>query len=489
MTLRRLTLCFLLFLLTKFSFGQADYKHSIQSLQKDFGVFRGVLEESHAGIYWYRTKPEMDNHFDSAYLSLDHEMTELEYFRILAPLISKIGCGHTWVATSDVTQEKIWGEGKILPLKLKFFKDRAYCIQNNSYDSISIRPGDEILRINNYSIASLINLSARFSHGDAFIVTGKSILLSKVFNQFYTLYIDQPHEYIITFRNRFGEIEEITMAPLTMKEIELVSTRRYPQRTEKEPANIKLQFLKEDAISLLAIKEFDDWKVGGKKMKFESQLENTFRKIDSAKSKTLIIDLRNNDGGNEKYALKLYSYLTEKPFTGYKQIDLRTNRFRYKKYSNTSNVEYSIIKLLLRRKKVNDSTYLVTNDKATREHKPSEHPFKGAMYILINGGSFSTTSDFAALAKSNRIATFVGEETGGSYLGNTSNYSFVITLPNTRIKVNVPVTRYQTNVTMNNTFGRGTIPDYVVDFSIDDYLNGIDTELNATFELIRKESE
>jgi len=149
MTLLKSALILIAFLLTKVSFGQADYKHSIKSLQEDFGIFRGVLEESHAGIYWYRTKLEMDSHFRLAYLSLDHEMTELEYFRILAPLISKIGCGHTWVATSDVTQEKIWGEGKVLPMKFKFIEDKAYCIQNNSYDSISIQPGDEILSINN----------------------------------------------------------------------------------------------------------------------------------------------------------------------------------------------------------------------------------------------------------------------------------------------------------------------------------------------------
>jgi hypothetical protein len=47
----------------------ADYKHSVKSFQEDFGIFGGVLEESHAGIYWYGPKSEMDNHFSSAYLS------------------------------------------------------------------------------------------------------------------------------------------------------------------------------------------------------------------------------------------------------------------------------------------------------------------------------------------------------------------------------------------------------------------------------------
>jgi len=237
---------------------------------------------------------------------------------------------------------------------------------------------------------------------------------------------------------------------------------------------------------LLQIKEFDDWKFDGKKIRFKTQLKDCFRKINSVKSKNLVIDVRNNDGGNEKYGLDLYSYLTDKPFRGYKQIDLRTTRFRYKKYSNTSRFEYLWIKLFLKSKKANDTTYLVTNDKATDEYPPYHEPFRGKIYIMVNGGSFSTTSDFTALAKSNQFATFVGEETGGSYLGNTSNYSVLITLPNTKIKINVPVTRYQTNVTLNNNFGRGTIPDYEVIYSIDDIIHGFDKDLDTVLSLIKK---
>ncbi|MGL4630154.1 MAG: S41 family peptidase, partial [Leadbetterella sp.] len=418
-----------LILLTEFSSGQVAYKHSINSTREDFKILRGVLEESHAGVYWYRTKAEIDTHFDAAYLSLDHEMTELEYLRIVAPLISKIGCGHTWIATSEATQEKIWEDGKVLPMKLKFVKDKAYCLQNNSHDSLSIQAGDEVLSINNYSIDSLIKLSNKFSPGDAFIETGKSILLGKVFNQFYTLYIGQPDKYLIKFRNRREDEKEIRMEALYLKEIELISVRRYPQKKATESnGNINLQFLMSDSTALLRIKEFDDWKSGRKKIKFKVQLVKCFQEINSAKSKNLIIDLRNNDGGNEKYGLNLYSHLTSSPFTGYKQIDLRTTHFRYKKYSNTNRFEYLLVKTLLRRKKINDTTYLVTNDKATGEYQPHKNPFKGKIYILINGASFSTTSDFTALAQSNKIATFIGEETGGSYLGNTSNYSFLITL-------------------------------------------------------------
>jgi len=81
--------------------------------------------------------------------------------------------------------------------------------------------------------------------------------------------------------------------------------------------------------------------------------------------------------------------------------------------------------------------------------------------------------------------TFVGEETGGSYIGNTSNYSFLVTLPNTKIKVNIPIARYQTNVTPNNNFGRGTIPDHKIQYTVDDIIQRIDKEMDAVLTLIK----
>ncbi len=446
---------------------------------------RGALEESHAGIYWYRTKAEMDKAFDSAYRSLNHEMTELEYYRILAPLISKIGCGHTWIAITEPTQQKIWEHGKILPLKLKFIEGAAYCIQNNSNDSTSIQRGDQILSVNNYSIDSLLTLSSKFSSGDGFIEVGKLRILDNAFNQFFTLFVGQPDEYRIKVKKTDEQVKEIILQALSLNDIESISKRRYPDKKEKEVKNINLSFIDNNSAALLRIKEFVDWKIERRKIHFDNELKKCFKKVGSSKTKNLIIDLRDNDGGDEMYGLLLFSYLTDKPFIGYKQIDFRATNFSFRKYSNVGWFEYMVFRTMLRKKKINDSTYLLTNDKATSMHRPNENSFRGRIYVLTNGGSFSTTSDFTALLHFNKRGIFVGEETGGSYLGNTSDYTFLITLPNTKIKVNIPVARYQNNVTPSNNFGRGTIPDHKVHYSIDDIIQGIDKEMDTVLTLIK----
>ena len=489
MSIRTLTLAAILSVVNGISLGQTAHKFRVEDLQEDFKLLRAALEEAHAGIYWYRSKSEMDLAFDNSFLSLDHDMDELEFFRIIAPLISKIGCGHTWVASTDETQERIWNRGKVLPLKIKVLDRKSFCVQNNSRDSTSIQPGDEILSINDLSIDSLLVLSNKFSPGDGYIEVGKWRIMDNVFNQFFSLYLGQQDQYRIRLRTRDAEEKEISVEPLTLREINVISARRYPSTQEKDDQNIRLSFLESNSAALLRINEFSDWKHNEKKIRFEDELKNTFRKIDSSRTKNLIIDLRNNDGGNEKYGLLLFSYLTDEPFLGYKQIDFRTTRFSFRKYTDTGWFEYKLFKTMLRHRIDNDTTFVLINDKASQLHAPSKSPFLGNTYVITNRGSFSTTADFAAIAHFNRIATFVGEETGGSYLGNTSNYSFLMTLPNSKIKINIPVARYQTNVESGENFGRGTIPDVQVHYSIDDHLKGVDKEMAAIIHLIGRESQ
>ena len=59
-------------------------------LQEDFRIMRRSLEQAHGGIYRYTSKVEMDRTFDRAYRKIDHPMTELEFWRLAAPVVAHI---------------------------------------------------------------------------------------------------------------------------------------------------------------------------------------------------------------------------------------------------------------------------------------------------------------------------------------------------------------------------------------------------------------
>src|SRR4028119_692098 len=69
-------------------------------LQKDYTLFRKILEEGHPSLYWYTPKDSLDYYFALTQARIKDSMTEPEFKLLLSYMISKINCGHTAVRYS-----------------------------------------------------------------------------------------------------------------------------------------------------------------------------------------------------------------------------------------------------------------------------------------------------------------------------------------------------------------------------------------------------
>ena len=71
---------------------------------------------------------------------------------------------------------------------------------------------------------------------------------------------------------------------------------------------------------------------------------------------------------------------------------------------------------------------------SARERKPMPNAFKGKVYVLIDGGSFSASSIISTNLMGSQRATFVGEETGGAFNGCVAGIMpvFVMPIPRSR---------------------------------------------------------
>jgi C-terminal processing protease CtpA/Prc len=106
--------------------------------------------------------------------------------------------------------------------------------------------------------------------------------------------------------------------------------------------------------------------------------------------------------------------------------------------------------------------------------------------ILINSGCFSTTAEFLSQAHYHKRATFIGEESGGGYYGNTSGAVPALTLPNTKLVVYVPLVAYYMAVSGYQARAHGVVPDLPIRYSIEELLAGTDKELAVALELARQ---
>jgi hypothetical protein len=105
--------------------AQTTKKFEPRQLREDFQIARRSLEEGHSGLYRYTKKAELDRIFDEAERSLDHPMDVYEFYRVMAPTVAAIKCGHTNVSRPpDVTEELerlLW-----FPFDVKVLQSVAY---------------------------------------------------------------------------------------------------------------------------------------------------------------------------------------------------------------------------------------------------------------------------------------------------------------------------------------------------------------------------
>ena len=70
-------------------------KHSVDKLKADLAIIKTSLEEAHPGLYWYITKEKLDFKFDSIKSLLKDSMSSVAFYRMTAPVVSDVKCGHT----------------------------------------------------------------------------------------------------------------------------------------------------------------------------------------------------------------------------------------------------------------------------------------------------------------------------------------------------------------------------------------------------------
>lgn len=177
---------------------------------------------------------------------------------------------------------------------------------------------------------------------------------------------------------------------------------------------------------LLKIKSFSGSK---------QQMDSLISIIDNKNYQNLIIDLRNNPGGNHVSAYPLAEYIIDKPIIAgvfpnknwYSEYNRLPNKNDYSKFSEFTGG--TLNEWFDKGKKSFGSYFKVL---------PSEKHFKGKVYILTNKQTGSTCEPIVYGLKHNKYATIIGEHTAGAML---SSNEFII---NNEIIIRIPLNDYIT---------------------------------------------
>ncbi len=473
-------------------------------LKSDFALFRKALEEAHPALYRYTTKRALDAEFARAESKLTRPMTTLQFRNVLAPVLAAFKDGHTHFTEYQGDEiSTVINSAKQFPLALKFESTRAFVVLNQGLDD-RVKPGMEVLAINGEPLAGILRRILPNLPQDGDIRTYQMYWLGisqgffqlgspgrTGFSESYRLYIGNPASFRTTLRDpHTRKTVVVELAGVTIAEAAV--------NAEKNPVNRdvlaglgtlralgsqqSIRYLDGENTAILRIPGFQ-------RGTFPDFLGKAFAGLRSNGAKNLIVDLRGNTGGFDQYPVLLFSYLTSKEFRAIERNHIKTYQPSFKQYTDLPEIDpatdpYYSSAFGVYKPDPNGGWLMTEKYPIIGVQKPSENHFDGTVYVLIDGGSFSATAEFAATADFYKRATFIGEETGGAAEGDTGGEDIGPTLPESHLHLGIPMESYFSVVDKSNR-RRGTLPTHAVTQTIDDLAKGRDTVLEFTRELIR----
>jgi C-terminal processing protease CtpA/Prc len=336
---------------------------------------------------------------------------------------------------------------KIFPIQPKYIGDKAYV----PCDTKDFPAGTEIVKIDDKPVDEIRKQLFSLLSSDGSIETEKYIKINDGHDPFSYLYFvvyGEKADFKITYKTSAGRLADKTIAANFFPQMECAPVRPVINQY------LTLEY-KPGGIAVMTLKTFANEYLERTKENFENFLAASFKELKERKTTKLIIDLRENGGGEDINGLLLYRYLADKPFRYYASL--------------------------------NSTTQVITDHPNLGIQQPEENNFVGKVEFLIGRKSFSGAAEFSSIARTNFRGVFIGEETAGGYYGNTSGSKIALVLPNTKIRVNIPLTKYVMAVKKAKYKDRGIIPDYTIVPTIQDYLDHKDVQMNFALQLINHE--
>ena len=199
---------------------------------------------------------------------------------------------------------------------------------------------------------------------------------------------------------------------------------------------------------------------------YKNVLNNFFKDVQKNKIDNIVIDLRENTGGDSSVVNEFLRYLDVDEYKNY-GAEVRFSKDVKQQRGQTFIFKY-----------IKDSGKKVKNEKVNDE----KLIFKGNTFILTSPITFSSGNWFAVMFKDNKLGTIVGEPTGNQ----PSSYGDILTfqLPNSGFIFTVSYKKFtRPNISKDNE--NCLNPDIIVYTTIDDILNDKDPQMGKVLEIIK----
>lgn len=415
---------FVFCLLAASSLANAQKNYSSAAAKADLSFLYETLKAAHPSLYRYTSKEDMDNLFQLYSLRWDKDsVSQAELGEGLNHFTSALHCVHTSMSNTLPAQSKknfdmifLVADGKLYAQKIKELGN----------DTTRYR----ILTINDIQASTIVQRLISLRSGDGYGTAFAELTVARNFNTYFNALYKVPDLCSLEVQGPKGQQDII------VKRVEKVKSASNLYLWEQEEVvdtlvGGKLLKIKSDpSVRVLRLSKFDS--------KFKKFYQSNFAEMASDSVETLVIDLRDNGGGNIYHAYELLNYLipTDISFYAYRR---KGNISKH--LTNKGQFQWllgmTLYDVFPTGKRWSDSTN-VKHYHYTFKAKKYNYQFKNIV-VLVNGVTVSSSSLVAAYLEFYTKAKVIGEETGGTYVGNNGRAFPEVELPNSKAKLRLPL--------------------------------------------------
>lgn len=497
---------FLVFVLTCFNFSvkaqHIDSKLSENKMKKDLKIFKQIRQQANSGLYKYRTPTQIDSIYLWAENQILQSTTYGDFYNIICRLTDYEGSLHndTQMSSKVLNNLKKEQDG-YFPYPIKLIENKWVI----NFENAQIPVGSQIIAINQEPIDNIISNTSIYYTTDGLNQTGKQVGMRSSFSKYYRLYYGLHEDFQVEYQAPNTSTSQIvTIKSVSYKNYYDNVSKMYSMPYDKYYyADLKDQekyhFEQIDSLTAkLTIHSFDLGNANSASHKDYMQfLDNTFKTIKESQISNLIVDVRNNGGGNDPNDIMTYSFLANRDFQESKQVWISFNKIPFIKYIDSPIPKIirpfgigKYNKLFQKRFpiKQGDKYFIGENESEMQVITPNPNAFKGNVYLLISEQVASAASLFAALLAGNENTITIGNESMGGYFGHNGHTPISYVLPHSKIVTTFSVDNITQDVLplSNQLPARGIIPQHLVLQSYEDFINQKDTQLDFTMKLIQE---
>lgn len=449
----------------QYLYERVAQKHAPAAIQSDIVQLYKDLKKYHLNLTQYISPGELKKDFDRLREGISDSLTARQVYYRLLPVISRIGDGHMAcnyfdpekITEQDIAKFILRYDSPFSQLQLRFVGKKIFVRTHTAADK-AIPAGAELIRINGIPSETIIDSVFRFMYSDGYNTT---------FKYFFLNYRPLSGVWEYVFHN-CETLEVVYKHHLSVDSVIIRGKPTVPSIQKPDPASQQQPFLTfrrmERGTAYLKVNTFEPaWDTADQRMfamVFLKELSQTSH---------LILDLRGNTGGQHGLMLMLLKGLITKPVQPVKfpselikgvvlppSDTVKRNQLKYVK-------EYNL--------------------QGWGNVAPFNGSYKNRLYVLVNGGTFSAAAIMANALGMDKRAVLIGEETGGGRNTTTAGIMYHNQMKYTGIGYSFGLIPFNATNPTTET-GHGLRPDITVSYTLEDYLDNRDLEMEQALKLI-----